>query len=367
MIGMRKMTTIRPLVRSDLPQVSGLYERVMRFSADRPSPRLQAYFERTLLGHPWADPDIPSLVYQTSDGTIKGFVASHVRRLRFDGKSIRVGYSGQLVSDPAVRGRGAGALLLRSYMAGPQDATITDGATADVQRIWERLGGTVALLPSLSWTRLFRPSRFAVGLYLERAGRSRWTPATRPFSALVDGLATRSLRPKEPTTWSEDLTPGALLEHLPIITDHLRIRPDYDETFLVWLLAEMGRLTSRGRFSARLVHDRNGRVLGWYVAYLKPGGVGQAIQIAAGPRDIDEVLDHLLYQAWRTGVTVLRGRLEPILFEPVWERHCFLRHSERVLVHSNDATLVGAISAGDSMLTRMEGEWWMGHHLDPLP
>jgi hypothetical protein len=79
------------------------------------------------------------------------------------------------------------------------------------------------------------------------------------------------------------------------------------------------------------------------------------------------VVDHLFHHAWRAGVTVLRGRLEPILFEPVWQRHCFLRHSERVLVHSHDATLLGAITAGDSMLTRMEGEWWMGHHLQPLP
>jgi hypothetical protein len=364
---MTKLTAIRPLTRSDLPQVSSLYERVIRSGADQPSPRLQAYFERTLLDHPWVDPDIPSLVYEASDGAIMGFVASHVRRLRFDGKPIRVGYTGQLVSDPAARARGAGALLLRSYMAGPQDATITDGATVDVRRIWERLGGTAALLPSLSWTRLFRPSRFGIGLFLDRARRSGWKPVTRPVSGLIDALAARSLRPRELTTWAEDLTPDALLEHLPIVTDRLRIRPDYDREFLVWLLAEMARVTSRGRLAARLVHDQDGRVLGWYIVYLQQGGIGQAIQIAARPRDVGGVVDHLFNHAWRSGVTVLRGRLEPILFEPVWQRHCFLRHTERVLVHSHDATLSAAIIAGDGMLTRMEGEWWMGHHLQPLP
>jgi hypothetical protein len=364
--GVQQMTTIRPLGRSDLPQVTSLYERVMRSGSDTPPPRLGAYFERTLFDHPWADPEIPSLVYETSDGTVGGFIASHVRRLRFDGKPIRVGYSGQLVSDPVVRSRGVGALLLRSYMAGPQDATITDGATVEVRRIWERLGGAAALLGSLSWTRFFRPSRFAVDLLLQRLGRTHWKPVARPLCAPVDGVAGRYLRVDEPATWAEELTPGMLLEHLPTVTDHLRVRPDYDEAFLTWLFAEMARVTSRGHLTGRLVHDREGRTLGWYVAYLQPGGVGQVLQVAARTRNVDAVVDHLFHHAWRMGVTALRGRLERVLFETVWQRRCYLRHSERVLVHSQDASLVGAITAGDGLLTRMEGEWWMGHHLEPF-
>jgi len=44
------------------------------------------------------------------------------------------------VSDPAVRGRAAGTLLLRHYLAGPQDLIITN-AGADTTRIWTALGG----------------------------------------------------------------------------------------------------------------------------------------------------------------------------------------------------------------------------------
>jgi hypothetical protein len=57
-----------------------------------------------------------------------------------------------------MRKRGVGALLLRHYLGGPQEVTITDGATVEVREIWERLGGTTALLQSFSWTRFYRPT-----------------------------------------------------------------------------------------------------------------------------------------------------------------------------------------------------------------
>jgi hypothetical protein len=55
----------------------------------------------------------------------KDDLTGHVRRLRFDGKPLRLRYSEWFATDPAVRGRGMGALLLRSCLAGPQDLTIT--------------------------------------------------------------------------------------------------------------------------------------------------------------------------------------------------------------------------------------------------
>ena len=107
--------------------------------------------------------------------------------------------------------------------------------------------------------------------------------------------------------------------------------------------------------------------MGWYVAYLPRGGIGQAMQIAAAERGVETVLDRLFEDAWRRGVTALQGRLEPRLFEPLFERRCLLRYGERALAHSREPEIVSALALGDGMLTRMDGEWWMGHHLDPLP
>ena len=58
------MSRIRPVEPYDLPQVASLFESVMRSGGRTPPPLLAAYFERTLLDNPWADPEIPSLVYE---------------------------------------------------------------------------------------------------------------------------------------------------------------------------------------------------------------------------------------------------------------------------------------------------------------
>src|SRR5215208_4444216 len=107
------MSGVRPVDREDLPAVGDLYELVMRSGRRRAPPGLPSYFERTMLDQPWADPGLPSLVYEGPGGRLLGFIGSHVRRARLDGRAIRVRCAGQLVSDPAERRRGVGALLLR--------------------------------------------------------------------------------------------------------------------------------------------------------------------------------------------------------------------------------------------------------------
>jgi hypothetical protein len=362
------MSGIRPLQREDLPQVASLFELVMGSGSATAPPGLDGYLGQVLLEHPWADPQVPSLVWEDSDGRVVGFIGSHVRRLRVDAKPVRAAYAGQLMSAPQVRDRGVGALLLRRYLAGAQDVTITDSAEAsDMRLIWERLGGTASALGSLTWVRFFRPFRFGGDYLLDRWGRAKAKPAARRVSTVLDAVAARAggrlLRPLPPSTWAERLTVEALLDHWPSVTAGQRVYADYDAAFLAWAFAAMDGPTSGGRLVRRLVRDTSGDTLGWYVAYLFPGGIGEVQQVAGTPRGIPAVLDHLLHHAWRAGVAVLRGRLEPRLLEAVWARHCHIRPSSRFLVHSRDPQLAATIAAADGLLTRMDGEYWMGLHL----
>jgi hypothetical protein len=109
-------------------------------------------------------------------------------------------------------------------------------------------------------------------------------------------------------------------------------------------------------------------VLGWYVAYLQRRGLSQVLQIAAKERDAPAVLDHLFHDAQRAGVAALAGQLEPFLFEPLSERRrrCFLHLSGNFLVHSRNLKVLNPILTGQAMITRMDGERWMGHHLEPF-
>ncbi len=361
------MSQIRPLEREDLPQVTELYERTMRSGGQTPPPMLAAYFERTLLDQPWADPDIPSLVFDTANDRILGFIGSHVRRLLIDGRQIRMGCAGQLVTDRQERHVGIGARLLRSYLSGPQDLTITDGATPVVNEIWLRLGGYAAHPGSTVWTRLFRPWRAVGDLWLERNGRERLRTIARRAWPVLDLPTTRIARPPE---WpagvhAEELTPQAVIEHQCHVLQGARLRAHYDEPFLEWLFREMAAVRTRGALVRRLLR-REDRVLGWYVAYLKVAGLSQVMQVMAARGELRTVLDCLFADAWHSGAAALEGRLENVLYEPLYHRRCMFHYGDRALFHSRDPEIIAAISLGRSALTRLDGEWWMGHHTEPF-
>jgi len=361
------VSSIRPLERADLGGVTELFERTVRSGRSEPPPGLAGYFERTLLDHPWADSEIPSLVYEAGDGRILGFIGSHVRRLVFDGRRIRMGCAGQLVSDPEQRRLAIGARLLRSYMSGPQDLTITDGATAVVHEMWSHLGGYAAHPGSLVWTRLLRPGRAVGDRWLERRGSERWRRVARAAWPVLDAPATPVTRPSEAAAdvEIEELTPRALIEHRPEVLGDARLWVDYDEPFLEWLFGEMAAVRTRGQLTGRLLRQDD-RVLGWYVVYMRPRGLSQVMQVAATKGELGTVLDRLFADAWRGGAAALEGRLEPALYEPIYRRRCVLRYSTRALFRSGDPELAAAISLGRSALTRLDGEWWMGHHTEPF-
>jgi len=360
------MGEIRPLERSDIPAAASLYEHVARSGSHTPPPGLLRYFEKTFFDYPWADPDIPSLVYVDDDGSIAGFLGSSVRRLVFDGRQIRLGVSGQLVTDPGVRNRAAGAFLMKAYMNGPQELTVTDTASGTVRRIWEGIGGEALSLCCIGWVRVFRPVRLGADVLHRRQTLPRLTDGGRPVWSGLDaalGLVARPvLRPPPRAAGElEELAPSALAEHVGAVTGSLRVRPAYeDEAFVRWLLDAIGEID--GTLVARLVRTR-GRVRGWYV-YVKRGAVAHVLQIASDERAGDDVLEHLLHDAWSRGAAGVQGRVEAPLLEPLARHRCLFHASGYLaLVHSRDEVLLHAIQSGRALLTRLEGEWWMGHHL----
>lgn len=363
------MSPIRALEREDLARVCQLYERVVRSGTVDPPPQLLGYFERTLVDYPWADPDIPPLVFEDSDGELLGFMASHVRRLRVDGRAIRVGCGGQLIAAPEARRKGVGALLLRRYLAGPQDVTITDGATDLVRRMAEGLGGQTVVHASIGWTKIFRPAAASASWLSERNGWSALAKPLRLAAPVLDRAVPGRLRhradlvPRQPDAEATELTVGALLDQMSEAPRWLRLHPDYDAEYLHWLFAELEAVDVRGVPVRHLVRDHRGRVVGWYIYYLAPGGVAQVLQVAAPSGNPDLVLDHLLWHAAQGGATAVQGRVEPALFGALRGRRCILSPSQLALVHSEDRNVLGLLGSAKSLLTRLEGEWWMGHHL----
>ncbi len=363
---------IRPLERDDLEEVARLYELVARSGSRTAPPGLAGHFQDTLFEHPWADPEIPSLVSEDPDGRVVGFLASHVRRMQIADRSIRVGCSGHVVTEPDARNRAIGLFLMRHYMGGAQDLTFTDTAGEPVRRMWESLGGETSQLNCVGWVRVFRPAAFAADIASRRREPGRLERATRPlqlaFDAAGAGLSKVGLQPPAPECSTEPLTPQLVAAHLPAVARQFELRPAYeDERFVDWLLGEVAAVHSRGPLTARLVRGGDGRVRGWFIYYLPPNRTAQVLQIACSERDADDVLDTLLHDAFSQGACGAQGRLEGHLMRALSERRCLLhRAGYLALIHAREPEVLHAVQAGRALLTRLEGEWWMGHHLEPF-
>ncbi len=360
---------IRAAEPADLPAISQLYERVARSGSAVPPPGLSDYFRRTLFDHPWADPEIPSLVYTDRDGRIVGFLGSHVRRLRVDGRGVRMGCSGQLVAAPETGNRGAGALLMRQYMAGPQELTITDGATETVRRMWTALGGQPLVHASIGWTKILKPGRAAAAWLSGRPSRPVLKRVARLAAPVVDPAIGALLKrkkgfaPAPVGATAEPLTPEFLVEQVDAAVRRLRVCPDYDVQYARWLFAELDAVGVRGTPVRALLRDRGGRVLGWYVYYLPPGGIAQVLAAVATDGEVGLVLDHIFQDAAQGGAVAVQGRIEPAALGALHERRCLLTRSAWALVHTADSTLMSLLPTAKSQLTRLDGEWWMGHHV----
>jgi hypothetical protein len=357
------------MTRDDLPAVAALYERTMRSGTTSPPPGLAASFARQQFDQPWYDPEIASLVCERDDGQLVGFIAVYARRILIDGRQARAACSGPLVADADAGVVAPGVLLTRAYLNGPQELSVTDGATWEMRRLWTRLGGVEWPLTTIAWTRVFAPLSMFASYFEVRRRPVKPIPgrgAVRALDRIAALPVRRWVRAPTPSTKSEPLTPAAMLEHLEAVSAGCRIRPDYDEDYLRWLLAEMAMVESRGLLHARLVRGAQGQLLGWYVVYVPAGGIAEAVQVAATEVTAPAVLDDLCAYCAGAGAAALRGRLDPWLFDAVSERRFNLRSSSAVLIHTRDPELGRAILAGESFLTRLDGEWWMAPQLDPF-
>jgi hypothetical protein len=117
-----------------------------------------------------------------------------------------------------------------------------------------------------------------------------------------------------------------------------------------------------------LVRDDRREIVGWYLYFCKPGGVGAVVQFGATPARAQEVFEHLFHHARQRGVVALSGQVDPALFHVYSSSDCLFHHdgASWILVHSRHPEVLRAIDRGDAFLTRLEGEWWIGAVLNAI-
>lgn len=348
---------LRPFTRDDVPAVAAMRRRIFQVSRQSTDDALRRYLARTFLDDPWRDLDLPSWVHLDAAGEVNGFLGIVPRRMRWRRREIRVAVPTQLMVVPGAS-PGAGTRLARHLFNGPQDLTFSDAANDAARRLWSRVGGSVAVVPSLHYVLPIRPVRLAFGRHARRPMGRILAALGRPLAALLD----HPRRPR-PIAGPVRAEPIDLPRHLPLLEAILAtwpLAPRYDPSGLRRQVDEVQSRREQGPLVGHLVRDLDGKAVGWYWYHANEGGVGEIVQIGARPGEQGRILAPLILDAYRRGVIGLAGRLEHGLVEPLSARAVpFTRDGPWVLTHARDPELLAAVLAGAGAFSRLDGEWWL--------
>lgn len=337
----------------------------MRGRNGSPPPAVQSFFQKLYFASPWVDSSIPSLVYEGKSGRIVGFLGVVVRKMSVCGQPIRVAFGGNFVVDPEARSNLAGMRLLAAYMAGDQDLSQTDSANNVSRNLLERLGFRTIVPLSIHWARPLRPGHYVVYAMSRLTGpvlSAGLRFAAKPFCSIVDGVAARfpssPFRRSEPTLHGAELDVETLLRCLAEFRTGYSLWPEYDVHSLTWLLTFMDRLQTRGDLRKVVLHDDSQKIVGWYIYYVKPGAVGEVVQIGGERQSTKDILDHLFHDAGNHGVIGLHGTVQNRLMGDFSDKNCFFAcRGGWTVAHSRKPELLELLNRGDAFLSRLDGEW----------
>ncbi len=292
----------------------------------------------TMLDHPWAEEDMTPLVSIGDGDKITGFIGVQVRRLLFDGRPIKGVVATQLaVTEDAGP---AGALLIRRVLSGPQELTWSDGTTEGVVRIWRAFGGAPDYVRACDFLLVLRPVRWirgTVSAAMRRSlSREELPVGGFPFQAAGPRIARRAFPEPDPAINGADADVATVIELLPELGGAFKLRVDHDQAYLEHMFSLVEKFTEP---MVRRVVRRGDQPIGWY-AY-RPGRrhASHVMHLLATEGESEAVLSELLDHARANGSSVVAGRAEPHLMEPLARRFAVLGISRQPVLHSKDPEL----------------------------
>lgn len=325
---------------------------------------LQSSLRELYFNNPWPESIGRSIVCEDERG-ISGFLGGLVRRMSVDGQSIRVGFGGNFVIRPEARSRATAWEMLEFGMAGNQDITQTDSANDLSRRILERIGWRIIPALNVHWVRPLRPSEFAV--YVTSRASSPWLTtclrlAAKPVCGIFDHLAgtlkTSPFRRSPSSLHTTELDVETLLECLVDFRKGYCLWPEYDVHSLRWLLSFMEGRTSRGTLRKVAVRNGGNKVVGWYIYYVKPGAVGEVVQVCGQRAAMKDLLENLFSDAWGKGLVALHGIAQADIIADLSDKNCiFTCRGGWTLAHSKRPELLEILDHGKAFLSRLDGEW----------
>ena len=358
------MSDIVPLADPHLDAVARLLRRTFRgTSVDvPPSPALLADLRAIFLDHPDRDAEIPSLVWQKPGGGVGGFMGVVPLPMRLDGRTVRAALPSSLMVDDPAKNPLVGARLVRAFLSGPQDVSISEPINERAQGLWRKLGAEVPVTESMEWLKVLRPVGLAVAL---AADKRAFLGRLRGVARLADRVALRlggsrlktdaAARPLETVAAGDE----ALLAFLTDAGSDYRLRPDWSPATFAWMLRHVEASPSRGTPVRRLVLDRKGKPVGAFLFQGGPGRIAFVLHLAVRNDAARAVFDALFAEAAAAGCVAVKGRTQARLLPALLTRNAILFRRHGMMIHTRDSDIRAAIHAGDASTGGLGGESWM--------
>ncbi|PZA12048.1 hypothetical protein DNX69_08450 [Rhodopseudomonas palustris] len=352
------MALIRRFAAHDATAVANLFQAVFRRSKVPAPASLADYFIDIYLNHPWFDSEIGALVYVDGDQQVRGFIGINVVPMVWLGRPIRAAYAGSLMVDAPESDPLAGARLLRAYLNGAQDISISETANVASFGMWRKLGGEMVVGRSYEWVRVLRPLSLAA---TAAARRLPLLTHVRGATSLLDVLTAKALPalPQLSPDAGRDVAPSELADVILQATAGYALRPAFDASVLAYLLAHAARKEDRGSPVARVVYDRRGDPIGGYLAHADRHGVLRVMQSFTPPAKADLVVDDMLATAQRIGASGVAGNTQPEMMPRLQALGCLYVLRYVTVVHARDPALRAAAHTADTFLNGLGGESWM--------
>ncbi|MBL8907215.1 MAG: hypothetical protein JNM20_11110 [Rhizobiales bacterium] len=343
-----------------MEQVARLFMRVFEKQEGPVPPSLTAYLAQLFLDAPERDPEITAKVHVRGDGVVNGFIGVLPLPFRHAGRDLRGAVCGSLMVDERDGDPFAGARLMRSFLSGPQDISLSETANPVSEGMWRKLRGTILPAYSLEWVRVLRPAGFA----LEVARRS--VPAfgamrgvAKPFDALARRVAPGVLRaPENPSAQDREIGIEELAELIQRIVAKTPMHPAWSTTALRRMIENASHKSRYGTFIARAVTVRGATPIGAFLYHVERGRIAHVLQVVALPGQAGAVLDRLFLHAEELGAVAVRGRSQPFLLDALLTRNCFHVHRASSLVHARDESLIEPFLSGRAFFNGLAGDSW---------
>lgn len=350
------MNQVRPLEPDDIPGIVALRRRVFSNSARPMDSALEKYYHMLFFENPWHDGRFSSLVNESPEGVITGFVGAIQRPMLLGEQKVTAITSTELMVSPEARGL-IGPKLLRRLFDGPQEITFSDRGNEQARILFEGLGGNASLWHSLYWSHAIDGTR--ISFDSSRSERPRITSRMLRRSArILEKLAERTVSRRSLPTRDEPLDPETVVS----ITRKLAkgaLVPAYDALTFSWLLQRLEERQNPSRVVSRQV-TLKGQPIGWFIFAVWPGGDVDVVQLASLPGREAATFDHLVDHAASEGGTVLRGRLDRRFAQVISERGIPLTLGQPwTVVRATRADLSGQFLSGNAFFSRLDAEWWI--------